>query len=143
MSLGGKKKSEPGTEPILQMKNICVQDQGRELLKDISLEVRRGEILGIAGIDGSGQDILVDVINGSLRPKKGTILLGGNDMGNARPDKRRADGIGIIPQDRHRHGLALDFPLRKTWCSAIRETSGMRAGGLSISENAGNGPGRR
>ena len=66
VSLGGKKKSEPGTEPILQMKNICVQDQGRELLKDINLEVRRGEILGIAGIDGSGQDILVDVINGSL-----------------------------------------------------------------------------
>ena len=95
------------------MKNICVQDQGRELLKDISLEVRRGEILGIAGIDGSGQDILVDVINGSLRPKKGTILLGGNDMGNARPDKRRADGIGIIPQDRHRHGLALDFSVEE------------------------------
>ena len=113
VSLGGKKKSEPGTEPILQMKNICVQDQGRELLKDINLEVRRGEILGIAGIDGSGQDILVDVINGSLRPKKGTILLGGNDMGNARPDKRRADGIGIIPQDRHRHGLALDFSVEE------------------------------
>lgn len=55
----------------------------------------------------------MDVINGSLRPKKGTILLGGNDMGNARPDKRRADGIGIIPQDRHRHGLALDFSVEE------------------------------
>lgn len=111
--LGGKKKSQPGLKPVFQMEGVCLREQGRELLKDISLEVRQGEILGIAGIDGSGQDILVDVINGGVKPQQGRILFDGTDVGKSRPDERRASGIGIIPQDRHRHGLALDFTIEE------------------------------
>lgn len=111
--LGGKKKSSPGKEPIFQMEGVCFRERGKELLKDISLEVCRGEILGIAGIDGSGQDILVDVINGAVNPQKGRMLFDGADVGDSRPEERRAAGIGIIPQDRHRHGLVLDFTVEE------------------------------
>jgi general nucleoside transport system ATP-binding protein len=86
-------------------------DRGRNLLTDISLRIHRGEVLGIAGVEGNGQAELVETIMGMRDPSDGTIWLAGQDMTNWTTRRRREAGIAYIPEDRHRHGLLLDAPL--------------------------------
>ncbi len=88
-----------------------VDDRGRNLLTDISFTVHRGEILGLAGVEGNGQSELVETIMGIRRSLSGRILLGQEDMTRWGTRERRDAGIGYIPEDRHRHGLLLDSPL--------------------------------
>jgi simple sugar transport system ATP-binding protein len=83
---------------------------GRAVVDDVSLVIHRGEILGIAGVEGNGQAELVEALMG-MRPAEGTILLGGTDISGWSTRERREAGIGYIPEDRHRHGLLLDAPL--------------------------------
>jgi general nucleoside transport system ATP-binding protein len=84
---------------------------GRALLADIDLQVRRGEVVGVAGVEGNGQTELVDLILG-LRPlERGRILLGGHDIADMGTRDRRERGIGYIPEDRHRRGMLLSAPL--------------------------------
>ena len=87
-----------------------VDERGRALLTDISFEIHRGEILGIAGVEGNGQEELVETIMG-MRKCTGRITLGGQDIHGWGTRGRREAGIGFIPADRHRHGLLLDSPL--------------------------------
>ncbi|MFL6022085.1 MAG: ABC transporter ATP-binding protein [Marmoricola sp.] len=87
-----------------------VDENGRALLAKISLSIRRGEVLGIAGVEGNGQDELVETIMG-MRKGTGTIHLDGQDIASWDTRDRREAGIGFIPADRHRHGLLLDAPL--------------------------------
>lgn len=80
-------------------------------LNDVSLEVRAGEILGIAGVEGNGQTELIEIIAG-LRPQtRGEILLEGKSIDRLDPRRRKNLGIAHIPEDRHRRGLLLDFDL--------------------------------
>jgi ABC-type uncharacterized transport system ATPase subunit len=96
----------------LELGGVTLTDErGRRLLSDISLQVHRGEILGIGGVEGNGQSELVETIMGMRTPSAGTISLGGNDMTRWDTRTRREAGIGYIPEDRHRHGLLLDAPL--------------------------------
>ena len=84
---------------------------GRRLLDAIDIKVRRGEVVGIAGVEGNGQTELVDVILG-LRPlDTGRLLLGGDDIARLGTRERRERGIGYIPEDRHRRGMLLGSPL--------------------------------
>ncbi|EFL25415.1 carbohydrate uptake ABC transporter 2 (CUT2) family, ATP-binding protein [Streptomyces himastatinicus ATCC 53653] len=83
----------------------------RAVLDDIGLRIRKGEVLGIAGVEGNGQAELVEAIMGMRDPDAGTITLDGADISHAPTRKRREDGIGYIPEDRHRHGLLLEAPL--------------------------------
>jgi general nucleoside transport system ATP-binding protein len=96
----------------LELSGVTLTDErGRRLLSDISLQVHRGEILGIGGVEGNGQSELVETIMGMRTPSAGTISLGGTDMTRWDTRTRREAGIGYIPEDRHRHGLLLDAPL--------------------------------
>ncbi|RZS90270.1 nucleoside ABC transporter ATP-binding protein [Motilibacter rhizosphaerae] len=83
---------------------------GRPVVDDVSLRIRRGEILGIAGVEGNGQAELVEALMG-MRPAQGTVLLAGEDVSTWTTRRRREAGIGYIPEDRHRHGLLLEAPL--------------------------------
>ncbi|MBI0299854.1 ABC transporter ATP-binding protein [Streptomyces sp. PRKS01-29] len=83
----------------------------RAVLDDIGFTIRKGEVLGIAGVEGNGQAELVEAIMGMRDPDAGTIALDGADISHAPTRKRREDGIGYIPEDRHRHGLLLEAPL--------------------------------
>ncbi len=84
---------------------------GRPLLEGIDIQVRRGEVVGIAGVEGNGQAELVDVILG-LRPvDRGRILLDGDDIAGLGTRDRRERGVGYIPEDRHRRGMLLSSPL--------------------------------
>ncbi len=82
-------------------------------VKNISFNVRAGEIVGIAGIDGNGQSELVHAITGLVKPKSGRIELCGTDISKASVRKRSKTGMSHIPEDRHKHGLVLDFTLKE------------------------------
>ncbi|WP_435975467.1 ABC transporter ATP-binding protein [Streptomyces sp. Qhu_M48] len=84
---------------------------GRKLLDDISLTIHKGEILGIAGVEGNGQTELIEALMGMATPDSGVITLDGQDISKVSVRKRREGGIGYIPEDRHRHGLLLEAPL--------------------------------
>jgi ABC-type uncharacterized transport system ATPase subunit len=98
--------------PVLRLEDVEVQDVvGRPVLADITLTVHAGEVLGIAGVEGNGQTELVETVIGMLRTSKGSIWLGDEDVTALPTRVRREFGIGVIPEDRHRHGLLLDAPL--------------------------------
>ncbi|UQW98440.1 ABC transporter ATP-binding protein [Rummeliibacillus sp. G93] len=97
---------------VLNIENLTVQDnRGIDRVKDLSLAVRAGEIVGIAGIDGNGQSELIEAITGLRKVKSGQISLNGKDITGKKTRKITESGIGHIPQDRHKHGLVLDFPI--------------------------------
>lgn len=108
-----KPEKEAG-DVILEVKDLNVLDS-RELpaVKNVNLEVHAGEILGIAGIDGNGQDELIYALSGLSKIESGSIKLNGEDISNLDIRSRTAKGIGHIPSDRHRHGLVLDFLLEE------------------------------
>lgn len=96
----------------LELADVTLTDEfGRDLLSDISLKIRKGEVLGIAGVEGNGQSELVETIMGMRIPASGRISLGSEDVTHWHTRKLREAGIGYIPEDRHRHGLLLDSPL--------------------------------
>jgi simple sugar transport system ATP-binding protein len=96
----------------LSLSDITLTDEfGRNLLTDVSLSIRRGEVLGIAGVEGNGQAELVETIMGMRIPTSGRIMLGDDDVTHWHTRRLREAGIGYIPEDRHRHGLLLDAPL--------------------------------
>ena len=98
---------------MLEVKNLNVTDDaGVRRLKDVSFNIRAGEILGIAGVSGNGQSELMQVLGGSAKGS-GEILLNGQeiDLTGAKSDgqSRRNRGIAHVPEDRHHEGLILDF----------------------------------
>ncbi|WP_406087906.1 ABC transporter ATP-binding protein [Streptomyces virginiae] len=84
---------------------------GRLLLDGVSFTIHKGEILGIAGVEGNGQTELIEALMGMISPAAGVITLDGTDITKSSVRKRRVGGIGYIPEDRHRHGLLLESPL--------------------------------
>jgi simple sugar transport system ATP-binding protein len=106
-----KKPPQPG-ELILKIENLTVTgSKGTPAVTGLSLEVRAGEIVGVAGVDGNGQSELVAAVSGLLPVKSGRILLKGRDVSRESIRRRNEDGIGLVPEDRHKHGLILAFRL--------------------------------
>jgi simple sugar transport system ATP-binding protein len=96
----------------LELAHVTVNTpEGRPLLDDISISVRKGEIVGVAGVEGNGQHELLEVVMALRALSSGTISLGGRDISNESTRDRREAGIGYIPQDRHSDGLVLPEPL--------------------------------
>jgi len=98
---------------MLSVRGMGLADSagGRPLLSDVSFEIHRGEVLGIAGVEGNGQAELVEAIMGMRPGSTGTITLADVDISGFSTHRRREAGIGYVPEDRHRHGLLLDAPL--------------------------------
>lgn len=100
------------TDEVLAVENLVVTDyRNIDKVKGLNLNVRKGEIVGIAGIDGNGQSELIEAITGLRKIKSGKVKLNGKDITNMKPRKITEEGVGHIPQDRHKHGLVLDFPI--------------------------------
>ncbi|MBC9717124.1 ABC transporter ATP-binding protein [Streptomyces sp. TRM66268-LWL] len=98
--------------PMIQVEGLRLEGEGgRALLDDISFTIHEGEVLGIAGVEGNGQTELIDALIGLKGADSGTIQLAGTEITAWPTRKRREDGIGYIPEDRHRHGLLLESPL--------------------------------
>lgn len=95
-------------QPVgLELRNVSIRDPKENLfrIRNISLEVRKGEIVGIAGVSGNGQGHLCDAISGYRRVTEGQIFLNGQDITGATVRERIRLGIGYVPSDRHRYGL--------------------------------------
>ena len=93
-------------ETVLKITNLNALDNRKlKAVKDLCLDVRAGEIFGIAGIDGNGQKELVEAITGLRHIESGLIELNGVDITNLSIRKKTESGIGHIPEDRHKHGL--------------------------------------
>ena len=123
-----KKPATPG-EPLLQVEDLTVfDDRGLEAVRDVSFEVRGGEIVGLAGVDANGQSELIDAIAGLRACRVGPIVVDGRDLTNANAKAALDAGIGHIPEDRHRRGLVLPFSLdrehRAARVSLARRTRG-------------------
>ena len=104
-----KKDKEPG-ETVLRIDNVFIKDNRKiDAVKELSLEVKKGEILGIAGIDGNGQSEFIEGITGLRNIQKGSVLLNGKNITNKSPREIIESGISTIPEDRQKRGLVLDF----------------------------------
>ena len=104
-----KKKCETG-EIVLDVQNLVVKDyRNINVVNGLNIQVRRGEIVGIAGVDGNGQIELIEAITGLRKAEAGTIHLLGKDVLNASARETFEAGISSIPEDRHKYGLILDF----------------------------------
>jgi general nucleoside transport system ATP-binding protein len=99
-------------DPLLQVEDLHVlDDRDLEAVRGVSLAVRAGEIVGVAGVDGNGQSELIDALSGLRKPIAGRILIGDRDVSTASARQRYDTGLGHIPEDRQRRGLVLDFTL--------------------------------
>jgi general nucleoside transport system ATP-binding protein len=107
-----KSDAHPG-QVILQVVDLAVEDDRQHISVDgVSLEVRSGEILGVAGVQGNGQTELAEAITGLRRVQRGKITILGHDTTHATPRQIVEVGTAHIPEDRQKHGLVLSFPVR-------------------------------
>ena len=110
-----KKEMETG-DTILSVKDLHVKNaRNLPAVKGVSFDIRAGEILGIAGIDGNGQSELVYALTGLAKPESGTVILNGQDITHYSVMKRYDAGMSHVPEDRHKHGLILDFKLKENY----------------------------
>lgn len=99
-------------ELVLDIKDLVVKDsRGIKAVDGLNLDIRAGEIVGIAGIDGNGQTELIEAITGLRKADSGEIFLNNKSIKNLKPRKVTESGVGHIPQDRHKHGLVLDYSI--------------------------------
>src|SRR5256885_3232124 len=106
-----KKPAAPG-QPLLEVQDLSVlDDRGLGAVRSVSFEVRAGEIVGLAGVDGNGQTELIDALAGLRHSLSGRIVLGDKDVTRADARDVLDRGLGHIPEDRQRRGLVLDFTL--------------------------------
>jgi ABC-type uncharacterized transport system ATPase subunit len=106
-----KPPAEPG-ETLLEVEDLVVVDErGLEAVRGVSFEVKAGEIVGIAGVDGNGQSELIDALTGLRSLSAGTIAAAGENLTSANARKHLDAGVGHIPEDRQVRGLVLDFTL--------------------------------
>jgi simple sugar transport system ATP-binding protein len=100
-------------EPLLEVGDLhASDDRGVAKVRGVSFQVRAGEIVGIAGVDGNGQTELIDCITGLRHAESGTITVAGKQLStHASPREALEAGMGHVPEDRHRRGLVLDFTL--------------------------------
>jgi len=100
-------RATPG-EPLARLQGVsAVNDRGRPALTDVSLELRAGEILAVAGVDGNGQAELAEVLTGLRRASAGTVTVAGRDLTRADPRAFREAGVSHVPSDRQQRGLCL------------------------------------
>ena len=107
-----KNEAHPG-QSVLEVDNLRVLDERKHMVVNgVSFQVREGEILGIAGVQGNGQTELTEVLTGLRRPVEGRTLILGHETTFYNPRKVFETGTSHIPEDRQKHGLVLSFPVR-------------------------------
>lgn len=102
-------------DDVLKVKNLNVfsKSKNKYVVKDVSFSVKKGEILCIAGIEGNGQSQLISAITGIGKMNSGTVELDGKDITHASIRNKCIAGMAHVPEDRHKHGLVLDYTLEQ------------------------------
>lgn len=110
VSFKATKKPLKPQEVVLDIHDLVVKEsRGLEAVKHLDLQVRAGEVVGIAGIDGNGQSELIQALTGLRKVESGTIVLKDEDVTNKRPRKITEAGVAHVPEDRHKYGLILEL----------------------------------
>ena len=111
-----KAEAEP-KEVVLDVKDLCVvakaQGNTKKIVNDVNFSVRKGEIVSIAGIDGNGQSELIQAITGLMKLDSGRVTLCGEDVTKKSIRYKNTHGLSHIPEDRHKHGLVLDYSIEE------------------------------
>ncbi len=129
-------------EIILKVENLSAVSEihHRSVLHDISFDIRAGEILGIAGIDGNGQSELVRALIGLQKLNAGRILLRGKEITHLSTKEMREAGIGVIPEDRLAEGLVINFDIQENLCLGLQRNEEFSKNGFfdwnSVKSNA-------
>ena len=129
--VSAKGERTPG-DVILKVENLTVPSKTskKDAVKSASLEVRAGEIVCLAGIEGNGQTEFVHALTGLEKPSAGTVTLLGRDITHAPIRQRSKLGMSHIPEDRHKHGLVLDYPLEYNMVLQCYWEKGFQTGGF-------------
>ena len=113
VSFNVKKEKIDLGEEIFKIEDLWVKDNRKvDKVKGLNLSIRKGEILGIAGVDGNGQTELIDAISGMRKAQKGKVILKGEDITNKAPRNIIDLGMKQIPEDRQKRGLVLEYPIK-------------------------------
>lgn len=113
VSFNVKKEKIDLGEEIFKIEDLWVKDNRKvDKVKGLDLSIRKGEILGIAGVDGNGQTELIDAISGMRKAQKGKVILKGEDITNKAPRDIIDLGMNQIPEDRQKRGLVLEYPIK-------------------------------
>lgn len=108
-----KQNVEPG-HSLLEIKDLfIVGDRGKDAVQGVNLEVKKGEVLGLAGISGNGQRELAEAIAGLRQTKSGTIKIDNKDTTRCNPSQVRAAGLSYVPEERMRDGAIADFKIKE------------------------------
>lgn len=111
-----EKKDTEARDVILDIRKLNVRNsKGLLAVKDFSLQVHGGEIMGLAGIDGNGQSELIAALTGLMKIESGEVWLRERNITHFPVKKRLAEGMAHVPEDRHKHGLVLDFALKENF----------------------------
>lgn len=125
-----KTPAEPG-RPVLSLHDIWAKDsRGLDAVKGVSFDVHAGEIVALAGIDGNGQSQLIEVIAGLHHAERGTVIIDGEDVTGATPREVGHAGLAHIPQDRHKHGLILEYTLEENLILHDHDSAAMSRMGI-------------
>jgi simple sugar transport system ATP-binding protein len=112
-------QADPGKIVLAAKDLTALNNKGLPALRKVSFEVREGEILGLAGVEGNGQSELVEVLTGLRRMQSGLVEMNGWGISNSTPRTIREKGTCHIPEDRHRRGLILDFSVAQNMVLGI------------------------
>lgn len=126
------KKGAAVGRPVLELKNVRLQDKAQDT---VSLTVHAGEILGIAGVDGNGQQELEAMIIGNQRVQEGTILINGTQVEKMPIRERKRLGLGYIPSDRHRNAMVPTFSIAENFLLGYQEEPAYCKNGFIQFEN--------
>lgn len=123
-------------EEILNISNLNVEDnRALPAVKDISLSLKKGEILGIAGVEGNGQSELVEALTGLRDIKSGSIKLRGKEISNYGARQIKREKVAHIPEDRHKHGLIMDFDLKENTILGYHDLAAFSKKGIMNYDN--------
>ncbi|HIR93380.1 MAG TPA: ABC transporter ATP-binding protein [Candidatus Egerieimonas intestinavium] len=112
LTVDNKRDKPVSREVVFGVSHLStVNDYGKEVVSDVSFQVHKGEILGVAGVEGNGQSELVKLMTGLMESTKGTMELEGKDVTNWWPARLRKAGMGIVPEDRYAQGLCRDMSI--------------------------------
>lgn len=131
-----KKQAQTGNT-VLDIKDVWISGE-KEIskIRGVSLEVKEGEIVGIAGIDGNGQSELIEAIAGLRKVEKGQVILGGKDITNLSPRKIRENGLTHIPEDRNTRGLNRNMTIKENLMAVQIDKEPFSKGNIVHQEDA-------
>ena len=120
-----------GEDVVYSVKDLHTHnDNGLEVLHGVGFDIHAGEVYGIAGVEGNGQSELVRILTGMMLATEGGVSICGEDITNMWPDQLRKKGIGMIPEDRYKHGLCRDMTLASNCAAGYLGDKALGANGI-------------